>query len=198
EEYYNLMAFFNNTRDEDTPEDEPNLKFYNKNQKERVAKIHDWILKNENREVAEAYSNFMKYSEPVYHAHLAENYTNGSLAGTLWIALRDNGSCYINNIYTQGANYIFLKYSLRTDASTIIIRKDNPKGEILARFNINKTHGSVIHKFPFKKTKEKINFYIEAENPKISPEAPTSYISWFAFLPELQGVESEGYSEIDQ
>ncbi|MFD2788394.1 hypothetical protein KCTC52924_01395 [Arenibacter antarcticus] len=198
EEYYNLMAFFNNTRDEDTTEDEPNLKFYNKDQKATVANINQWILKNENKEVAVAYSNFLKYSEPVYHAHLAENYTNGNLADTKWLALRDKGSCYINDVYTQGANFMYLKYASGIDATKITIRRDNSEGEILAQFNTNKTNGRVIQKFPFKKTKEKINLYIEAENDKVSPKSPTSYISWFAFLPELQGVASEGYSEIDQ
>ncbi|GGW49473.1 hypothetical protein GCM10007383_36720 [Arenibacter certesii] len=198
EEFYNLMAFFNNTRDEDTTGDEPNLKFYDKEQEIKLSKVYDWILKNNNKEVAEAYNNFMKYLEPVYHAHLAENYTNGSLAGSQSIGLRDNGSCYIKDVYTQGANYIYLRYSSGVDASTITIRKDNPEGEILARFKTNKTQGRVIHKFPFKKINEKTTLYIEAENPTISAKTPTSYISWIAFLPEVKGSESPGYSEIDK
>ncbi|WP_317167499.1 PSD1 and planctomycete cytochrome C domain-containing protein [Arenibacter sp. 6A1] len=197
-EYYNLMAFFNNTRDEDTTEDEPNLKFYNPDQKSKVSKIYEWILNNENKEVAAAYKNFLTYSEPVYHGHLAKNYTNGNLADTKWIALRDNGSCYINDVYTQGANYIYLKLYSGIDATKVTIRKDNAEGEILAQFTTNKTQGRVVQKFPFKKTKEKLNLYIEAENNRISPTTPTSYISWIAFLPEIKATENPEYSQINE
>jgi len=186
-EYYNLMAFFNNSRDEDTADDEPNLRFYKEDQKKEVAKIYAWISKNVSTEVAEAYKNFLQYSEPVYHAHLARNYTNGNLADTKWLALRDNGSCYLNDVYTQGADYMYLRYSSEVDGTSITIRKNNAAGEILAQFTTNKTNGKVIRRFPFKKSTEKLNLYIEANNDRISPKSPTSYISWFAFLPEIKG-----------
>ena len=197
EEYYNLMAFFNNTRDEDTSEDEPNLRFYSEEQQGEVDKIYQWIAKNENKEVAKAYNNFLQYSEPIYHAHLAKNYTNGNLADTKWLALRDNGSCYLPDVYTQGSDYIYLKYSSGIDGTKVTIRKDNSDGEVLAQFTTNKTKGREIQKFPFKKTTEKLNLFIEANNDKISPKSPTSYISWFAFLPEIKADKNTGYAKID-
>ena len=148
-EYYNLMAFFNNTRDEDTSEDEPNLRFYSEEQQGEVDQIYQWIAKNENKEVAKSYNNFLQYSEPIYHAHLAKNYTNGNLADTKWLALRDNGSCYLPDVYTQGADYMYLKYSSGIDGTKITIRKDNVDGEILAQFTTNKTKGREI--VPFQK-----------------------------------------------
>jgi len=196
-EYYNLMAFFNNTRDEDTSEDEPNLKFYNEEQQKKVAGIYEWIAKHENKEVAEVYNNFLQYSEPIYHAHSAKNYTNGNLADTKWLALRDNGSCYLDEVYTQGAAFIYLKYSSGIDGTKVTIRRDNVEGEILAQFTTNKTNGRVIQKFPFKKSNEKLNLYIEANNDKVSSKSPTSYISWFAFLPEIKSENNTGYSEMD-
>ncbi len=196
-EYYNLMAFFNNTRDEDTSEDEPNLRFYSEEQQGEVDKIYQWISKNENKEVAKAYNNFLQYSEPIYHAHLAKNYTNGNLADTKWLALRDNGSCYLPDVYTQGADYMYLKYSSGIDGTKVTIRKDNADGEILAQFTTNKTQGREIQKIPFQKTNEKLNLYIEANNDKISPKSPTSYISWFAFLPEIKAKKNSGYAQID-
>ncbi|MEZ4969667.1 MAG: DUF1553 domain-containing protein [Flavobacteriaceae bacterium] len=152
---------------------------------------------NETTEIAKAYSNFLQYSEPVYHAHLAKNYTNGNLADTKWLALRDNGSCYLPDVYTQGADHIYLKYSSGTDGTKVTIRKDNSDGEILAQFTTNKTKGREIQKFPFKKTTEKLNLYIETNNDRISPKTPTSYISWFAFLPEIKTGNNSEYSQIE-
>lgn len=197
EEYYKLMAFFNNSRDADTSEDEPNLRFYDEDQKREVAKIYEWISKNNTKEVATSYTNFLKYLEPVYHAHLAQDYTNGSLADTKWLALRDNGSCHINNVYTQGSDHIYLRYSSGIDNTKVTIRKDNSEGEILARFTTNKTEGRVIQKFPFKKMDKKLNLYIEVNNDKVPSTSPTSYISWFAFLPKIKPDENPAYAQMD-
>ncbi|GGW47625.1 hypothetical protein GCM10007383_34630 [Arenibacter certesii] len=195
-EYYNLMAFFNNSRDEDTSEDEPNLRFYNENQKVEIDKIYEWISKNNNKEVATSYNKFLKYLEPVYHAHLAYNYTNGNLADTKWLALRDNGSCYLDDVFTQNSNFIYLRYSSGIDGTKMTIRQDNSEGEILSQFTINKTRGRVIQKFPFKKVDGKINLYIEAHNDKIPSTSPTSYITWFAFLPEITSA-NEAQAQIE-
>lgn len=189
-EYYELMAFFDNTRDEDTSEDEPNLRFYSRPQQEEIDQIYDWIKSQENQEVAKAYHDFLKYSEPVYHAHLAKDYTNGNLADTKWIALRDNGSCYIDNVYTQGSNFMYMRFSSGTEGTTMTIRRDNAEGEVLSRFTLGKTHGRSIQRFPFKKVEGKVNLYIEADNDQIDPTSATSYISWFAFLPDIDGGPS--------
>lgn len=189
-EYYGLMAFFDNTRDEDTSEDEPNLKFYTEPQQGEIDQIYDWIRSQEDQGVAKAYRDFLKYSEPVYHAHLAKDYTNGNLADTKWIALRDNGSCHIKGVYTQGADFMYMRFSSGTEGTRMTIRRDNAQGEVLSRFTIGKTHGRVIQRFPFKKVDGKVDLYIEAHNDRIAPTSPTSYISWFAFLPEISGGKS--------
>ncbi len=197
QEYYNLMAFFNNSSDADTSEDEPNLRFYNEDQKKEVDRIYEWISKNDDSETATSYNNFLTYTEPVYHAHLAQDYTNGNLADTKWLALRPNGSCYLNEVYTQGANYIYLKYAAGMDGTEITIRRDHPEGEILAQFTINKTKGRIIQKFPFKKVDGKVNLFIAAKNDKIPATTPTSYISWLAFLPEINTENMLTHPQID-
>lgn len=184
-EYYELMAFFDNTRDEDTSEDEPNLKLYTAPQQGEIDQIYDWIESQDGQKVAGAYRDFLEYTEPVYHAHLAKDYTNGNLADTKWLALRDNGSCYINDVYTQGGDYIYLRYSSSIDGTRMIVRRDNAQGEILSDFILGKTNGRGVHRFPFKKVDGKVDLYIEAHNDRIAPTSATSYISWIAFLPDI-------------
>ena len=193
-EYYELMAFFDNTRDEDTSEDEPKLKFYTAPQQQEIDQIYRWIAQQENPEVASSYRNFLKYTEPVYHAHMAKDYINGNLADTKWLALRDGGSCRMEGISTQGASYMYMKFSSGIEGTTMTVRKDNAQGEILSRFIIGKTNGRSIQRFPFKSTHERLDLYIEADNGKIAPTSATSYISWFAFLPDIAG---EGFAQRD-
>ncbi|CAN0413119.1 unnamed protein product, partial [Scytosiphon promiscuus] len=128
-EYYNLMAFFNNSRDEDTSEDEPTLKFYTPDQKKEIKKIVDWISNHGSPQIAEKYQNFLTYTEPIYHSHLIKKFENGNVEGRL--SLRDNGFCFLNNVYTQGAGYMYLKYSSGLDGTAMAIRKDIAGGEFL-------------------------------------------------------------------
>ena len=43
EEYYKSMAFFNNTRDEDTPGEHPNLRMYNEEDQKKLEAIKSWV-----------------------------------------------------------------------------------------------------------------------------------------------------------
>ena len=194
-EYYNLMAFFNNSRDEDTSQDEPNLKFYTPEQQKEIKKIVDWIAKQGSPKIAEKYKNFLTYTEPIYHSHLIKKFKNGNVEGRL--SLRDDGYCFLNNVYTQGGGYMYLKYSSGVDGTTMTIRKDNAEGEILSKFVINRTPGTIVRKIPFKKIDEKLNLYIEAENNNVSPKSALGYFTWFSFLPDMPEAPKEEYRAID-
>src|SRR5690606_31050643 len=154
-------------------------------QQEKIDQIYEWVSTRQDQGVAESYHNFLKYSEPVYHAHLAKDYTNGNLADTKWMALRDNGSCYIDDVHTQGGSFMYMKFSSETKGTTMTIRRNNAQSEILSRFTLERTNGRSIQRFPFKRVDGKVDLYIEAHNDQIAPTSPTSYISWFAFLPDI-------------
>ena len=46
EEYYKFMAFFNNSRDEDTWADYPLLRHYNENDSIKKIAVVNWLIKN--------------------------------------------------------------------------------------------------------------------------------------------------------
>ncbi|MEL6721416.1 MAG: DUF1549 and DUF1553 domain-containing protein, partial [Bacteroidota bacterium] len=199
EEYYGAMAFFNNTRDEDSVYDDPKLKFYEDSDKQLVANIKQWILDyGAKEELAEQFEDFLMFNEPTYHVHHAKDFTNGELADTKWLALWSNGSCHFENIYTQGHNNIFIKYRSRYDGNQFTLRKDDAAGEILAEFTLNKTAGNVIQSFPIKSLNDSIKLFIEVKNPALKAEESTCYISWFAFLPDLPGKEQAKYAEMQE
>src|SRR5690606_22659250 len=78
EEDYKVMAFFNNTRDEDTPGEEPNLRFYSEDDQQKVEKIIDWAKRNADAEKETELERFLRTLEPKRHAHDADNYVNGA------------------------------------------------------------------------------------------------------------------------
>ncbi|NHF61441.1 DUF1553 domain-containing protein [Flavobacteriaceae bacterium TP-CH-4] len=196
DEYYRLMAFFNNTRDEDTYNEDPNLYFFGDVEKAKIEKIKKWVTAYGDSTLLKQYSDFLRFKEPVYQAHLSEDFVNGELADTKWLALWDNGSCKLKNIDTQGATSMYLYYRSGIDGTTMTIKKGNAQGPILARFGIDKTQGNIIRRIPFKKVDEKVTLHIEANNNAIPRETSTSAITWFAFLPDLPGKGKPGYQEI--
>ena len=198
EEYYEAMAFFNNSRDEDTPDESPNIQFYNEKQQQDVDRVNAWVAKYGSEETEELYSDFMTFKEPKYLAHNAVDFNNGELADTKYLALWDDGSCTLKNINTQGTSAMYMLYRADRDGTQMTIRKNNSEGEILARFTVNATDGNIIRKIPFKGTEEIIDLYIETENDRIPKQASTSFITWFAFLEDIPGKSQPGYEEINR
>ncbi|MGB6154144.1 MAG: PSD1 and planctomycete cytochrome C domain-containing protein [Pricia sp.] len=198
EEYYKAMAFFNNSRDEDTPDESPNIRFYDDGQKQDVERVNAWVEKYGSEEVAEIYSDFLTFNEPKYLAHNAVDFNNGELADTKYLALWDDGSCILKNVNTRGAGFMYMKYRSDIDGTQMTIRKNDANGEVLARFITNKTDGTTIRKIPFKNTEGIIDLYFETNNDKIAKQVSTSYITWFAFLEDIPGKAQSGYQNITE
>jgi hypothetical protein len=195
EEYFQLTAFFNNTRDEDTHDEEPKLRFYEEDDHEKISSVLKWVKSNGNKKQAEELTDFFTFREPKYHAHLGEDFVNGELIDTKWLGLWHNGSCYMRNIDTQGADQIMLHYNSGFDGTKMTIRNGGPEGEILSQFVMDKT-SNIIRSFPFKKVKGPVDLFIKAENPKTAPQQSTGSITWFAFVHSLPGKEKEGFHKI--
>lgn len=198
EDYYQLMAFFNNSRDEDTHGEEPKLKFYTGKDSIRMNEIKSWAAQHGNETLEDKMEAILLYQEPKYHAHIAEDFENGELIDTKWLGLWDNGSCYLRDVYTEGAPYIYINYWTGNEGNVLTIRKDDPEGEILSRFTLGKTEGRVIRRFPIKELHEKVDLYLHMENKSLKPQQTTSTINWFGFFPELPGKNQPGHEEIDR
>lgn len=198
EEFYQSAAFFNNTRDEDTHDEEPRLRFYEPEQQSQIDAVITWAKKNEGEKTAKARADFLKFYEPKYAAHLATDFNRSELIDTKWLGLWSGGSAVYKNIDTQGSDQLLLDYWTGLDGTQMTIRKDGPEGEILAEFVMNKTQGEIVRQIPFKPFTGKVNLYFEAKNPSAKPQQNTSSIVWFAFIPSLKGKEKPGFKAAEE
>lgn len=196
EEFYESLAFFNNSRDEDTNDEEPKLRFYDADQKEDVAKIVSWAKENESPAAANMREDFLSYFEPKYPSHNAVDFVNASLVDSKWLGIEGNGSAYLKNINTQGSDQLLMKYSSGLDGSKMIIRNGGPEGDILATFPVNNTKGEITRAIPFKTVKGNIDLYLEIRNPSAKPDQNGARFTWFAFVPKLKGEEKPGYQDV--
>jgi hypothetical protein len=198
EEFYQSAAFFNNTRDEDTHDEEPRLRFYEADQNGQIEAVINWVKENEGEKASKDRANFLKFYEPKYAAHLATDFKNAELIDTKWLGLWPGGSAVYKNIDTQGSDQMLLDYWTGINGTQMTIRKDGPEGEILASFVINKTEGEIVREIPFKPITGKVNLYFEAKNPSAPAQQNTSVIVWFAFVPKLKGEGKAGFATVQK
>ena len=198
EEFYQSAAFFNNTRDEDTHDEEPRLRFYEPEQQSQVDAVIRWAKENEGEKTAKFRADFLKFYEPKYAAHLATDFNKSELIDTKWLGLWPGGSAVYKNIDTQGSDQILLDYWTGLNGTQMTIRRDGPEGEILASFVINKTEGEIVRQIPFKPINGKVNLYFEAKNSSAPAQQNTSAIVWFAFVPSLKGKDKSGFAKAEK
>ena len=195
EDFFRSMAFFNNSRDEDTTDEEPKIRLYEAEDELKLHQIRSWLQENAVPEQTKAYTEFLSFQEPKYHAHLCTDFVNGELIDTKWLGLWPQGSVYLKNVFTGGADRMLLNYWSSHDGTKMTIRQGGPQGEVLSEFSIDRT-GAITRSIPFKPIFEIVDLYISAENPGISAQQSTAAISWFAFISEIPGDQSDAHQKV--
>src|SRR6185369_10193762 len=91
DEYYKFMAFFNDSRDEDTEEDYPLLRHFSDSMQQQIKQLDAWIEKKSTPEKAAQWTRFIKMWEPSIHSLTADQFVNSELTDTKWLVFRNHG-----------------------------------------------------------------------------------------------------------
>ena len=132
EEYYKAMAFFNNTRDEDTPGEHPNLRIYREEDNQQLEKIRTWVRSNAGAEKELEVTHFLKTLEPKFHPHDFDQFINGELIDNKYLGIRSGGSARVKQIYLEGKTNLIMNYWADAEGGSFEIRRDSIDGEIIA------------------------------------------------------------------
>ena len=198
QDYYHAMAFFNNTRDEDTPNEAPALRFYSPEQQESVDKVNNWISKYDDPNTIKVYKDFLRFQEPVYKSHSLQDFVNGSYDDHASAILWDKGSCKLENVWTHTASFMYLNLYSRYKGTLLTIRKDNALGEILAEFPLSKSEEPESVRIPIKHVEGPTDIYLEVTNGNIPKTANAVHLYWLTFLPDIPGSGQPGFSTIQR
>lgn len=197
EDYYKLMAYFNNSRDEDTPSESPVLKFYSTENQKQVDKVLEWTSKNGTKNQHTTYKNFLQFTEPVYKSHFFKEFVNSVYDDHASVVFWDDGNCIAENAYTNKASYVYLNYRSHYDGTKMIIREKDANGPILAEFTINKTKKNTTSQFPIQKTDKKVNLYIETHNKSVAKEVNIVNVYWLGFIEDMPGKDLPGWDVVN-
>lgn len=196
EEYYKFMAFFNNTRDEDSDLEYPLLRHYSQADSLKMNSLIDWLTKNTSLETAKKYYTFLKTWQPTINSMLCDNYINGALL-SFDAGLRNEGSCRLKNVNLDQKEQVIFRYNTNFNGGKWTINLDSLNGPLIKTVLFNKEkkdggwkNGTV--DLPPLTGKHSLCF--KYSNPALKGSDQTGIrFQWFAFGQKFPGKGKPGF-----
>ncbi|MBL0743528.1 DUF1553 domain-containing protein [Chryseolinea lacunae] len=196
DEYYKSLAFFNNTRDEDTEGEHPNLRIYKPEDEQKLTAIKEWVKTHAGSTQEAEVTRFLKTLEPKFHPHDFDQFVNGELIDTKWLGVRPGGSARLKQIDMAGKRNLIVNYWSDSEGGSFEIRQDKLNGDVVGTLQVKKTSGRQIVSIPLKAASGKHDLYFVFHNSKIKPDKAVCGIEWFAFRDDLPGKGDAHYDGI--
>jgi hypothetical protein len=191
EEYYKFMAFFNNTRDEDTEAEYPLLRHFDKSDSAELALLTKWIDKNISSEKASEVNLFVKTWQPAINLIQADQFTNSELSDSKWLIFRNHALCRLQNVDLEKKNQLIYRWLSWKPNGKWTIHLDQPNGPILKIIDVKSTNGNwAISALDFPTAKGVHDLYFTYTNPHLkTPEDNGMMLDWFHFT--TSGLEKD-------
>lgn len=196
DEYYKFMAFFNDSRDEDTEEDYPLLRHFTDSMQQQLSGLVSWLQKNASAEEAAKWKRFIKTWEPSIHSLTADQFVNSELADTKWLVLRNNASARLKKVNLQNKTRLMFRFGCYKNGGTLSFHLDKPGGQVIKSIKLpyNKGFEIVTHEIPALTGVHDI--YLTYSNPAITnPNENAVMFDWLRFDSPFPGVGQPGYEE---
>lgn len=198
EEYYKSLAFFNNTRDEDTQGDHPKLRFYTSQDEKRIDSIKRWLSTTGNSSLVKSADLFLHTLEPKIHAHYSDQIVDGALYDTKWLGVRSGGSARLKGITLDHKQQFFMNFWTAEVGGKMEIHLDKPTGPILTTVDLPNTSGRQVIQSPINTTQGVHDLYLVFKNPSVAKGQPICMIEWFAFrenFPYEKSLENSNFQK---
>ncbi|GEO09576.1 hypothetical protein SAE01_20720 [Segetibacter aerophilus] len=197
EDYYKFMAFFNDTRDEDTFSDYPLLRHYDDTLQQQVNNVVKWVQQNVSPQKAAEVNTFLKTWQPAYNSLTCDSFTNSELSDTKWLALRNNALCRLKNVDLESRDQLMFRYKADTSGGVWQIHIDNPAGPLLATIQLPQAKGWTITESKIAGFNGRHDLYFTYTNKNLSkPTTNGALFDWFYFTQEFPGKDKVGYADI--
>src|SRR5579863_6528157 len=102
DEYYRFMAYFNDTRDEDSQGDYPLLRSYSDSDRAKIDEVVDWVQREGGVEEAAAVRKLLRTWQPAINSLTADRFINSELEDTKWLVFRNHASARLRAVDQKG------------------------------------------------------------------------------------------------
>lgn len=202
EEFYQSMAFFNNTRDEDIPNESPTLVHFKLEDEGKIGQLKDWVKQKSiskplPQELAQIES-LLRITEPKIHPHAFDQLTNAALADGKYLSGGHNGFARLKAINLTNQANLILNISIR-NGGTLQIRKDKLDGEVLGKYKqakSEKPQPAQREIISIKPTSGKHDLYFVFQNSSLTNAQDYVFqIEWILFTDLFNGITKPENSE---
>ena len=197
DEYYKFMAFFNDTRDEDTNADYPLLRMYdNDTLQQELSVVVNWVKQNVSAAKANEVYTFLKTWQPSYNSLTCDSFTNSELNDTKWASFRNNAVCRLKNVDLTNTDRLVFRYQGWVPGGVWQIHLDSANGPVVARTTLAKTNDWQITEIPLKPAVGVHNLIFTYVNNNLHKPADAGVLlDWLYFTQEFPGKERQGYND---
>jgi hypothetical protein len=197
DEYYQFLAYFNNTRDEDKYPDYPLLRTFNDSLQQQLDTLTTWLQKNSSPQKAADINRFIKTWQPSAYAPNADESVglNRELSEKKGHSLPYYVVVVLKNTDLQNKNQFIYRYICWKKKGVWRIHLDQPDGPVIATLNanpVNKWENAPVDVVPQKGVHD---LYVVYENP--DPKKPQDngiQLDWFHFTEQFPGKGKPGYN----
>lgn len=195
DEYYKFLAFFNNSRDEDTQSEYPVLRQYNTADSIKFNQLIGWLKNNVSEAAAKKYQVFLKTWQPTINSLQCDQFVNGALISSWYAGLRNKGTCRLKNVVLENKNQLMFRYNSKIDAGKWFIYLDSLNGQLVKTIPLSNTNGEwKVVSTAFPNIKGKHNLYFKYYSPALKTLDETGVqFEWFQFDQTFPGKGKPGY-----
>lgn len=175
-EYFQFMAFFNNSRDEDTVEEFPVLRHYEKDDSLALLKLKTWVNKVSTPQRANEIYTFLKFLQPLVYATHADKFVNSELYDTKYLVFRKNSSARIKNVLLNGETRFIAQQRGQSKKGKLTIHLDSLNGKMIGKMDIPSTEGKwTFTSFELTPAYGRHDLYFRYENKSLSNDMESGF-----------------------
>ena len=201
DEYYKFMAFFNDTRDEDSYADYPLLRQFNSRDSLSLKNLESWFAENVSPQKAKEINFFLKTWQPSINSLRADQFINSELADTKWLIFRNHAVARLKQVDLNRKDNLIFRYAGFVNGGEWTIHLDNPSGPVLKTIRLDTTKGKdwAISQTSFPTCNGVHDLYFTYENKNLKkPDDSGVQFDWFYFTQILPGREKPGFDFIQK
>ncbi|MEO5998333.1 MAG: DUF1553 domain-containing protein [Chitinophagaceae bacterium] len=200
DEYYKFMAFYNNTRDEDTQSDYPLLREYSSEDELKLKNLKGWLSENAKPEETKEITNFLKTWQPAINSIICDKFVNASLVSSWFAGFHNNGSCRLKHVSLDNKQELVFRYKSYVPGGTWSIHLDKPDGPVIKSIHLDSTKGEWrIVKTDIVSPQGVHDLFFEYQTSYAkSPDETCVLFDWFYFTNPFPGSGKPGYDSANK
>lgn len=195
EDYYKFMAYFNNSRDEDTYDDYPLLREFKNKSIGHYDSVMHWVKTHGSAKDGPYFSSLLKTGQQCINSLVADSMVNAALADTKFLLLRKSSWARIKAVDLTSKSKLFIRYGSGNDNGQLSIMLDAPETKPYVKIKVDKAKGGwSILEVDLPAGTGVHDLYLNYENKTLkSPDDNGMRFDWFAFTPSFPGKEQKDY-----